>query len=291
MDMKKILVLGSKGMAGHLISSRLIKTQKYIVKQVAKDNGSNSSILQLDVSRLDDLEKLINQFSPDVVVNCIGILNKVAEENPDQAIFLNSFLPHHLAKLGKDYNFKLIHISTDCVFSGHKGNYDETDIKDGIGFYAQSKALGEVTYGQHLTIRTSIVGPEIKPNGIGLLHWFLTTKDSEIKGYQNAYWGGVTTLQLSVAIENAIENHDIKGLIHLTNGLKISKYDLLQVFKDVFSKSMIITSDSNYQVDKSLAKGPLTFSLGEVPSYEIMIRDMHRWMEDNKSLYSSIYSF
>lgn len=289
--MKKILILGSRGMAGHVAVHYLKDTGKYIVRQVAKGAVQDSDIYQVDVSRLNDLEDVFLDFNPDVVVNCIGILNKEAEDNPDKAVFINSFIPHYLAKSSKVHGFKLIHISTDCVFSGKKGEYTETDFKDGIGFYAQTKALGEVNYGNNLTIRTSIIGPELKINGIGLMHWFLRNESPEIKGYKKAFWGGVTTLQLAYAIERSIENDRLVGLVHLTNGSKISKFDLLHIFKNIFGKSIVINAETEYAVDKSLLKGQLTDLFGEIPGYEEMIIQLKAWMDKKRNLYSGVYLF
>lgn len=288
--MKKVLILGSAGMAGHVVKKYLTDSGKYVIGEIARNATPKTFTYNVDVRDLNELDQVINIFNPNAIINCIGVLNRDAEENPDKAIFLNSFLPHHLAKKVSDINGSLIHISTDCVFSGVKGNYDDTDLKDGIGFYAQSKALGEVVYGQHLTIRTSIIGPEMKPNGIGLLHWFLRNDAQEIKGYTNAYWGGVTTIQLAIAIENAIEM-SVSGLVHLTNGIRISKYELVSIFKNVFQKNVLIKPDDSYKVDKSLAKSTHTKLLGDVPSYEKMVQDMKYWMQENRDLYSNNYTY
>lgn len=288
--MKRILILGSAGMAGHVVKKRLMDSGKYIVGELARTATSGGFSYNVDVTDLDALDHAITAFNPDVIINCIGVLNRDAEENPDKAVFLNSFLPHHLARKATAVGGRLIHISTDCVFSGAKGNYNDSDPKDGIGFYAQSKALGEVVYDAHLTIRTSIVGPEIKTSGIGLLHWFLRNEAKEIKGYKNVYWGGVTTIQLGIAIEHAIEQ-PVSGLVHLTNGIKISKYELISIFKNVFQKKVLIKPDTDYKVDKSLAVSVNTKLLGEVPSYEKMILDMKSWMEKNRDLYSNNYTY
>ena len=119
-----------------------------------------------------------------VVINCIGLLNNTAEDNPELAVWFNSYFPHLLAAFGKKYDFKLIHISTDCVFSGKEGGYKEDSFKNGNGFYAQSKALGEVINNKDLTFRTSIIGPELKHNGIGLFHWFMN-QENEISGFRS----------------------------------------------------------------------------------------------------------
>ena len=284
------MILGSAGMAGHVVKKYLSDSGKYIIGDLVRNVSPDKFTYSVDVTDIQALDHVLNEFKPEVIINCIGVLNVDAEENPEKAILLNSFLPHHLAKKARTLGSRLIHISTDCVFSGSKGNYLDTDEKDGIGFYAKSKALGEVDYGAHLTIRTSIIGPEIKTTGIGLLHWFLRNEAKDIKGYTQAYWGGVTTIQLAIAIDHAIEE-PLSGLIHLTNGIKISKYDLLSIFKVVFKKDVYIKSDENYKVDKSLALSLHTSLLGTVPTYEKMIRDMKFWMQENRDLYNHNYKY
>lgn len=282
--MKKILVLGSLGMAGHVVAKYLKSTGNYLIGEVGRRVSPANLVYSIDVTEIEALEHILIEFKPEVIINCIGVLNDVAETNPAKAIYLNSFLPHYLANWGTGNGSRVIHISTDCVFSGSRGNYLDTDRKDGEGFYAQSKALGEVGYDKHLTIRTSIIGPELKSNGIGLLHWFLTSEFKELKGYTHAFWSGVTTLQLAIAIERAIEG-SLSGIIHLTNGHRISKYDLLNLFKEVFKKDVVISPYDNYRVDKSLALSSNTYLLGTVPSYEIMVYQLKVWIEDNLELY------
>ena len=285
--MKRVLIIGSKGMAGHVITNLLKESGNYIVADISRNNEYFKSVYNFDVSDKEQLTITLSEFKPNIVINGIGILNKDAENNPDNAIYINSYLPHFLAKKGDELGFKLIHISTDCVFSGKTGGYSETSIKDGVGFYAQSKAIGEVNYGKHLTIRTSIIGPELKNNGIGLFDWFMQ-QDGEIKGFKNAYWTGVTTIELAKAILFAI-NKDSFGLRHLVNGNKISKYDLLFLLKKIFSKNNIsIIADSSYVIDKSLLKSEEIFY--EVSSYDEMLIDMFNWMSLHQELYRRYFN-
>jgi dTDP-4-dehydrorhamnose reductase len=280
---KKIFIIGSKGMAGHVIYHYLKENTNFKVVDAARNNGFFKSDYNLDITDFKQLGTIIAAEAPDVVINCIGILNKDAEDNPDTAILLNSYLPHFIAMLGKDLGFKLIHISTDCVFNGKRGDYTVNDIKDGIGFYAQSKALGEVCYGENLTIRTSIVGPDLKDDGIGLFNWFVK-QHGKIKGYTKAFWTGVTTVELAKAIVAAIEQN-IQGLHHLVNGEKISKYDLIDIFKMVFERNEIqIEAFDGYQVDKSLVKNDSDFKYN-VPPYKQMIEEMKKWVERHANLY------
>ena len=215
------------------------------------------------------------------------MLNKTAEDNPELAVWFNSYFPQLLATFGKKYNFKLIHISTDCVFSGKEGGYKEDSFKNGIGFYAQSKALGEVINAKDLTFRTSIIGPELNENGIGLFHWFMN-QNHEIFGYSEAYWSGVTTIELAKGIHEAIKQ-DLTGLYHFVNSSKISKFDLVNEFNSNFRDGGInIISKSDYKVDKSLINTRDDFNY-TFSSYQIMIKEMKNWILDNRNLYKHYF--
>ncbi len=280
----KIVIIGSNGMAGHLISDYLTLNPKFEIVKVARDSSIKKTDYQIDVSDFNALDGLIANLKPDYVINAIGVLNAYAENNPDRAVLLNSYFPHFLAKICDKYESRLFHISTDCVFNGKKGSYLENDFKDGIGFYAQSKALGEVNYRNHITIRTSIIGPDIKRNGIGLLNWILL-QNGEINGYSEAFWGGVTTLELAKAIEFFImQNIDGVNIYHLTNSEKISKSDLLRIINEVFNLKLNISSSSEYKVDKSLVNSNKSIDY-RVPSYQIMIEEMYKWIRKNNVLY------
>ena len=283
--MSKVLIIGSKGMAGHVIYHYLKEYTDFVVVDVARGSENHVPTYQMDITDFSALAQLLENERPDYVINCIGILNKDAEDNPDKAILLNSYFPHYLAKVGKSTNFKLIHISTDCVFDGKKGGYTEKSVKDGKGFYAETKALGEVTYGNNLTIRTSIIGPELKKDGIGLFHWFMLQK-GKIKGYTNAYWTGITTIELAKVIVEAIREQ-ITGLHHVVNNQKINKYDLVNLFKDIFERGQLeIEPFDDYWIDKSLVKTNQEFKY-KVPSYHNMLAAMEIWIEDHRDFYKS----
>jgi dTDP-4-dehydrorhamnose reductase len=215
-------------------------------------------------------------------VNCIGILIH-GSSNVENAIYLNAYLPHQLKKISKNIGAKLIHISTDCVFSGDKGGYIESDIKDGKGVYSQTKILGEIEDDANLTLRTSIIGPELKGNGEGLFHWFMSQQD-DITGFTRAIWSGATTLELARAIKWSIEN-DITGLYHVTNNSSISKYELLKLFQKYTKKDIDINPIDGKGVDKSFVDTRLLMDY-EIPSYDQMITEMVEMMIVNKSLYS-----
>ena len=285
--MKKLLIIGSKGMAGHIVYHYLKENSDYNIIDISRNNQFFKSSYNLDVSNFKELENILNVEKPDIVINCLGILNKDAEDHPDKAILLNSYFPHFLAMEGNKKHFKLIHISTDCVFNGKKGNYLENSPKDGIGYYAQSKAMGEIDYGNHLTIRTSIIGPELKQNGIGLFDWFMKQK-GEIKGYTKAFWTGISTVELAKAILVAIEQN-ISGIHHLVNGRKINKFTLLNLFRNFFNTDIEISSYDDYEIDKSLIISKKEFRY-VVPDYSVMIKEMKEWIIDHSDKYHYVIS-
>lgn len=279
----KVIVIGSRGMAGHLIVGYLKYNTNFNVLGMGKSSRDYSPDLDVDANSHSIVEQILTDQQPLAVVNCIGLLNQQAESNPDKAILLNTYFPHFLARICSSIGAQLIHISTDCVFSGAKGAYRVEDTKDGVGFYAQSKALGEVVYGGHLTIRTSIIGPELKDNGIGLFHWFMQ-QQQKIKGYTMAKWSGVTTLELAKSIVYALHT-PIQGLWQLTNGVPISKYDLLKLLANYFRNNAIeIVADDQYRVDKSLVPNHLAPDYS-VPDYATMIKELKDWMQKNPEQY------
>lgn len=278
--MKKVLVIGIKGMAGHVIFKYLPQLGEYDVYGVARNIEPNDRVFNLDVSNTDELDKILSlQF--DVVINCIGILNKDAEDNPHKAIWFNSYFPHYLEAVTKNTNSRVISISTDCVFSGKRGGYTEKDFKDGEGFYAMSKSLGEINNEKDLTIRTSIIGPELNINGIGLFHWFMK-QEGTVSGYSQAFWSGITTIELAKVINAAIRQN-LTGLIEITQAEKIDKYSLLKLFNVIFrNDSLIINQNSDYKVDKSMISIRNDFAY-KIVGYKLMLEEMKDWIINNKT--------
>jgi dTDP-4-dehydrorhamnose reductase len=282
--MKKILILGTSGMAGHVIWNHLKSLGTYRLFGTSQSYKISSDIIKLDVKDSQKLADVITQTAPEYIINCIGVLIKGANSNPENAIYINAYLPHQLSGLATNIGAKLLHISTDCVFSGKKGAYTEVDYKDGMDVYAQTKALGEVINDIHLTIRTSIIGPELKENGEGLFDWFMRQK-GEIYGFKEAYWSGVTTLELAKAIDMFIKK-DITGLYHLTAENKVSKFELLKLFKEIWNVGAVsILPFDGKKVDKSLidTRKELPFT---VKPYQIMLRELRDYMAANAALYS-----
>lgn len=279
---KKILILGSGGMVGHVVAMKL--KDEFDVTTVSRTNEIAPPDILADVTDFDALRNIYLKQDPEVIINCVGILNHIAEDHPDQAILINGYLPHFLEALTKGQKCKVIHISTDCVFSGKRGGYKEDDQKDGEGFYAQSKAIGELLNDKDLTLRTSLIGPELKNNGIGLFHWFSRQKDT-INGYTEVFWTGITSIEIANAIRSAIEQ-DIKGLYHLVSSEKISKYNLLHLFKKHFTNTGIaeIGPSAKFAYDKSLVNTRSDFNYA-VPAYDDMIKEMKDWIMLHKKMY------
>ena len=280
---KKVLLFGATGMAGHIAYYYLQSTERYELINVVYRTKLVKDSIVVDVTDKNAVTKLVEEVRPDLIINCIGVLIKGSKEHPDNAIFINAYFPHLLKKLSDKIGAKLIHISTDCVFSGKRGNYTESDFRDADDIYGRSKALGEIINDKDLTIRTSIIGPELKTNGEGLFHWFMH-QTGQVYGFKTAIWGGVTTLELVKAIDNAIVQEQT-GLIQLSNGIGITKYDLLNLFKKIWHRSNvnILPYDGN-KIDKSIAKSD-KFAY-EVPGYEVMLLEQYEWMRNNDNLYS-----
>jgi dTDP-4-dehydrorhamnose reductase len=282
----KFLVLGATGMAGHTICLYL-QEQGYDVTAFSistfpycKNINGNAMDKQFMMSIMRD-----GEF--DVVINCIGVLNQDCDREPSRAVYLNSYLPHMIADALRDTKTKLIHMSTDCVFSGKYGNYSENSSRDGETFYDRTKALGEVDDDKNLTFRNSIIGPDMKENGIGLLNWFMK-QSGTINGYSKAIWTGVTTLTLAKAIESAAIIN-LSGLYNLVNNDSISKFNLLGLFnKHLRNNELSIQSSEALNLNKSLINNRRDFSF-EVPSYEQMVIEMNEWIYSHKELYPQYF--
>lgn len=284
--MKKILLFGATGMAGHVAYYFLRDTGKYDIVNVVYRTPLTEDSVIVDVTDREAVAKIVRMVKPEIILNCIGVLIRGSKEHPDNAILINAYFPHLLKKLSDEVGAKLIHISTDCVFSGKKGNYTENDFRDADDVYGRSKALGEIRNSKDLTIRTSIIGPELKKNGEGLFHWFMN-QHGQVKGVKTAIWGGVTTLELAKAIDKAIGQQNT-GLIQLSNGVGISKYDLLILFKELWHKQdvEILSYDTN-GVDKSIAKSR-SFEY-VVPDYRLMLQEQVAWMNAHRDLYMQYF--
>lgn len=293
--MKKILVLGAAGMAGHVVFSHLKETGKFDVAPVCFRTPLPESLgksLTLNARDETSLRKIVKENASEnsVVINCIGVLTKGARQNLANCIYVNAWFPHLLSEiLSESKNSRLVHISTDCVFSGEKGNYVDTDKKDATDVYGMTKNLGEVVDDKNLTIRTSIIGPELKTNGEGLFDWvFSKRKDGKLDGWTKSIWSGVTTLELAKVIEKAIDEN-LAGLLQVSNNEKISKFSLVSLIVKEFGLAIKVNAVDGVALDKSIVASEKLSSIINVPSYEKMIRDLRGFMEGHKEIYERYF--
>ncbi|MBM7569275.1 dTDP-4-dehydrorhamnose reductase family protein [Paenibacillus sacheonensis] len=274
----KLLVIGGNGMAGHALIRyfREEYPEHEVVYTTRRADGEGS--LALDAADAESVAALVQSVRPEIIINAAGVLNQDAESHPLAAYMVNGFLPHWLRYAADTVGARVIHISSDCVFSGERGSYTEQDHPDGTSVYARSKALGEMNYGRHLTIRTSIIGPEIRPNGIGLLKWFLA-QSGLVKGYANVLWNGVTTLELAKATAFAIEHPHIGGLVHLTASESVNKLTLLLLFQAAFEvENVRIVSDDRVSIDRTLVSTRRDWTY-RTSGYIRMLDELAMWMK------------
>lgn len=269
-------------MAGHVITLYM-KEKGHDVTGFARQKSDFVETIIGDAFDTRLLAEVILKGNYDVVINCIGLLNQFADKDKASAVFLNSYFPHFLVKVTTPLDTRVIHMSTDCVFSGKTGGYTESSFPDGETFYDRSKALGEIIDDKNLTLRNSIVGPDIKRSGIGLLNWFMQ-QQGEVNGFTGAMWTGQTTLQLAKTMERAAEEK-VSGLINMVPDLNISKYELLKLFNHYLrDNALVIKPVTGVVADKTLLRTNKEFNY-QIPDYETMIRDMAKWMKQHKKLY------
>tara|TARA_B100001057_G_C22765378_1_gene917430 strand:- start:151 stop:1020 length:870 start_codon:yes stop_codon:yes gene_type:complete len=254
---KKVLILGVSGLLGSTVFKFFYKENKFKIIGVSRKSKKfkrNSNLIQI-VNKIDDfnvLRNIIKKNKPDYVINCIGVVkSSINKKSILETIYINSLLPKNIAAMTNIFNFKFIHISTDCVFRGDKGNYKEKFHPDANDIYGISKILGECENRSCLTIRTSIIGHSQRDNK-GLLEWFLSQKKT-IKGYKNAFFSGFTTLELAnILHNNIIEKKNFQsGIFHLSSK-RISKYDLLQKINKLYQRNIKIIKDEKFKIDRSL---------------------------------------
>ncbi len=279
----KFLVLGCNGMAGHIISIYL-KEQGNDVTGYAREKSKFVDTIIGDATDFELLKKTVLSGRHDTVINCIGLLNQFAENNHAMAVLLNGYLPHFLVEITKDTDIQIIHMSTDCVFSGKTGGYTEESVPDGTLFYDKSKAIGEIEDCKNLTLRQSIIGPDIKERGIGLLNWFMK-QEGPVNGFTGAIWTGQTTLQLAKTMEEAAKRR-VFGLYNTVPNESINKYELLKLFNKYIRKNPIeINPMDRFVADKSLVRTRFEGFDYQIPGYETMIKELGEWMRAHKELY------
>lgn len=257
----KILILGVTGMLGNAVFRYFLsKNSALSVYGTARspqaadffsDEQAKKLVYHVDVENDDSLLKTFSTIRPEIVINCIGLVKQLAEANdPLLAVPINTLLPHRLALMCQATDARLIHISTDCVFSGKKGNYLESDFPDAYDLYGRTKLLGEVDYPHAITLRTSIIGHELSGQR-SLIDWFLAQQGS-IKGFTRAIFSGLPTVELAKIIHDfVLPKPELHGLYHVS-AQAINKFDLLTLVKDNYKKIIDIIPSDQLVIDRSL---------------------------------------
>lgn len=279
----KVLIIGASGMLGGSLLRYLSKLNDIEVvgtvrsETAAKallDQGFTNVFTGVNVTNFDSVTAIVKQFRPDYVLNCVGVIKQLGQsKDPVCSIEINSLLPHLIARLCSDNDARLIHFSTDCVFTGTKGGYVESDIPDATDLYGRSKLLGEVDYGLHLTLRTSIIGHELGKS-VSLIDWFLGQK-REVNGFRQAIFSGLPTVFLAEFLNDFVFGHQISGLYHLSVD-SIDKYTLLLLVKKFYNADIKILPSDDYSIDRSLnSKKIRTLSGFKPPAWPVLIKKMH----------------
>jgi len=257
--MNKILVLGSTGMLGRMVSEYFSQFPEYELFQTFRSIQNNKLVNNHKFDAMtDSLELLIEKIKPDYLINCIGIIKpEINERNKssiNRAININTYFPIKLSKSAKKHNFKYVQIGTDCVFSGLVGNYLETSFQDAADVYGKTKIVGEIFDSSKYLLRSSIIGPETG-QGKSLLNWFLSQNQQTVNGFIDHKWNGITTLNFAKIVHGMIKSSKfINNLQHITPQDEVSKYDLLLYFNKYFQANVTIESvDSNNPVNRTLA--------------------------------------
>lgn len=275
----RLLILGITGLIGSSVFRILSDNPAYEIYGTCRNDrdkdffeNKEKIISSVDVFSIDATQDLIKNLNPDVIINCIG-LTKHSPDSGDwvKTIAVNSLWPHQLAKLSDQVGAKLIHISTDCVFSGKLGNYSEIDTPDAVDLYGRSKILGEVTYNNHLTVRISTIGHEIR-SSYGLLEWFLSQKKS-CKGYSLAFFSGLPSVYFAQVISRFIlPRPDLNGLYHISSK-PIDKLSLLKLIANEYDKKINIDVDETLVINRSLDSSKFTNKTGFVcPEWPDLIK-------------------
>ena len=278
----KVMVLGATGMLGNAVLRLFADSPGIEVYGTARSSVSRlRADLQarviggIDVGDFDDLSRAFAEVRPEVVVNCIGLVKQLADaDDPLVAVPLNSLLPHRLARLCRLANARLVHVSTDCVFSGTKGRYTEGDQPDARDLYGRSKLLGEVDYPNAVTLRTSIIGHELA-SAHGLVEWFLSQAGG-VRGFTRAVFSGLPTVELAAVIRDRVLGATtLRGVYHVS-AEPIAKFDLLKLVARQYGRSTEIVADERVVIDRSLDGSRFSSATGYVaPPWAELVRRMH----------------
>jgi len=282
----RVMVLGVTGMLGNAMFRVLSANSGLDVHGTARsessrryfsDNLSSQIIVGVDVENHDSLIKAYAAVRPDVVVNCVGLVKQLADaDDPLQAVPINALLPHRLAALCQATGSRLVQISTDCVFSGAKGNNLESDYPDAYDLYGRSKLLGEVDYPNAITLRTSIVGHELSGQR-SLMGWFLA-QQSSVKGFTRAIFSGLPTVELArVVCDFVLPRSELHGLYHVAAG-SINKFDLLKLVSKTYGKDIEIIPSDELVIDRSLNADRFKEATGYVPpEWPVLVQRMYEF--------------
>jgi dTDP-4-dehydrorhamnose reductase len=280
----KILILGASGMLGSTLLRYFIlqsdvevfgtSRSSHSVRNLPADAQSHVK-LNIDVENPDHLLRLFADLQPHVIINCVGIIKQLSgSDDPLNAIPINSLLPHRLAKLCSATGARLIHFSTDCVFSGTKGMYKEDDLADSADLYGRSKLMGEAQYSNVITLRTSLIGHELNSNN-SLINWFLSQSGS-VRGFRRAIFSGLPTIEISRVLRDfVLPNSGLCGLYHLSVD-PINKFDLLRLVAQCYGKKIEIIPDDEPIIDRSLDSTRFRQATGFTPKpWNELVQAMH----------------
>lgn len=282
---KKLLVLGASGMLGNAVFRFFQDDSLYEVLGTVRSLRAaqhfepalrDQLISNIDVEDTDALLALMARVKPEVVVNCIGLVKQLSQANdPLQALPINALLPHRLARICAVASARLIHFSTDCVFSGRQGGYVETDLPDATDLYGRSKLLGEVAEPHTITLRTSIIGHELDGGARSLVNWFLA-QEHRTKGFSKAIFSGLPTVEIARVLRDFILPHpELHGLYHLS-AEPINKYELLTLVAQAYDKSILIEASDELVIDRSLNSDRLREATGFHPApWPALVAAMH----------------
>jgi dTDP-4-dehydrorhamnose reductase len=280
----RLLILGSTGMLGSAVCRAFCERTEFSVFAAARTQYHMKAVKRLESARfitgvsvedLSSVEAAMQQAKPEFVINCIGVIKQLAAAaDPIESIYINSLFPHQLHRICQAHRARLLHISTDCVFSGKKGLYLESDIPDANDLYGRSKLLGEVVGENALTLRTSIIGEEFNRGSTGLVGWFLA-QSGEVKGFRRAVFSGLPTVTLARVIRDYIvPRPDMNGLYHVSVE-PIDKYTLLQFVRAAYKLDTLITPDDRLEINRSLNSDRFREEAGFIPpEWPALIEEM-----------------
>ena len=285
MEKERILILGVTGMLGHTLFKEMNKNEVFEVFGTTRSKSSLYDYFTteelsrirdgVDADNFETVIRAIASVQPTIIINCIGIIKQLPISNdPLTAITVNAQLPHRLSLVARTAKARLIHISTDCVFNGKKGNYTEEDFSTAEDLYGKTKYLGEVHYPHCITLRTSIIGHELKTN-FSLVDWFMS-QENETNGFTKAMYSGFPTIEIVNIISNyVIPNKELSGLYHVSCDA-ISKYDLLNIMKDVYKKDIKINTFDSFVLDRSMNSDKFKKISGyKSPSWKQLVENMY----------------